>query len=626
MEGQQLITVPPAIELLLAISTENSLWPEELQDNPKIIAQAKMRRNLFEKLDKLFKQIPQATTEITQAIDLGKTDPKTVTEIYELLTDFLDADPYHKRLVLYLPLELLPNKTWQPLSNKLVKSINRFVGSYMMCWHELLKVNDVRANFIDGNILESELSPNGQSMVCKAAHLIPKLAQKGLISATEVQDLLNNCQNEILKESIVNTLPFLADMSFIYYGQTDKQKNMKGEVGENATDWLIKLPDNAEFELKKIEMRAALDLSRGIPKPRVAWERQERENVLIEKYADIIVAMLVKGSLITEDTRIFLLSTSDKIPCLAVINGIRKTIELVARDNLKKAKDIFLSHKDNIKHLWLQDVPETRDALTSMFSRLANLGVTDAAYTRKEFGIKLPQLDAPTLNSDIEAEIRELEPAIKSVATNRQISKLIYPVVLFFGSRLKGYAKRNADLDIAVFVRPGVPKNKHPEIRQMLSRIFSNKKIDGKIVQFWLEKEHDKLKIKDFPDADVALADSTWIHLLFAGVWLGEESAIHELYAKLLPRFIYSKGITFEDHDARSIWLDEMEREVLQYRLMHKGYKRLYPEQGGIHDKHADGLDWQSSFWDSGYRRLATKLFITRVFLPQLEDNKGQSV
>src|SRR3989344_255194 len=169
MQEKQPVIIFPAIESLLAIGTENSLWPAEVQNNPVIKRQAKIRRNLFEKLDALFREIPRSTIEITEAIDSKRTNPETVAEIYDLLADFLRADTSHQRLVLYLPLELIPDRTWRPPSQKLVISIDRFISSYMHSWHELLKTNDVRANFSDGNILEPELSPDGQSMICKAA-------------------------------------------------------------------------------------------------------------------------------------------------------------------------------------------------------------------------------------------------------------------------------------------------------------------------------------------------------------------------------------------------------------------------------------------------------------------------
>jgi len=73
------------------------------------------------------------------------------------------------------------------------------------------------------------------------------------------------------------------------------------------------------------------------------------------------------------------------------------------------------------------------------------------------------------------------------------------------------------------------------------------------------------------------------------------------------------------NREARGLYLEEMERDILQYRLMHKGYERFFPPAGGLHSAHADKVDGESMFWDSGYRQLATKLFASRVFLPKIK-------
>src|SRR3990167_7772515 len=104
-----LVAAPPPIEALLSVELKNSLWPKEIREDPGITAQAKMRRTLFAELDAVFRQIPHAAMEGTEAIELGKIDPETVARLYGSLADFLDADPYHRRLVLYLPFELIPN-------------------------------------------------------------------------------------------------------------------------------------------------------------------------------------------------------------------------------------------------------------------------------------------------------------------------------------------------------------------------------------------------------------------------------------------------------------------------------------------------------------------------------------
>lgn len=635
MPTRKLVVTSPPVESLLAAGKESSFWPKDILDNPEVVAQSETRRKLSAKLDDLFRWMPKPTTEITKAVDFGEIALEIAGEVYELLADFLEADQSHKRLILYLPFEFLPDKSWLMSSDKLADSARRFTEIYLKCWRELLKEIDVRANFSDGDILEPEISPGGQSMVCKAAHLIPKLAQKGLISVESVFNILTGDGSGVLKNSVIDALPVLADMSLVspeelkrimdlcdlYLYKTEKKKIVRESGKEKGKILLEKLVSDLDFETKKIDMREALDFSRGIPKLRVAWERQERENALIEKYAERISEMLVSGFLSSDDTRAFLARASDKVVRLSVINGVRKSAETIAEYDSEKAGQLFLAHEKCMRNLWLKNAPGTRDALISSFSRLANLGVVDFSYTER-FGIRLSRLDAQISKGEdiIGNEIRDLKPGVDFIATDPEVSRAVYPAVIFFGSRLKGYAKNSADLDVAVFIKPGVSKARRPEIRQALSRAFSHKKIDGKIVEFWLAEEKDGLRVLDFPDADVFLADSTWIHLLFAGVWLGKKDAIRELYSRLLPGFIYSEGKKFNGRDAKSVWLGEMEREVLQYRLMHKGYRRLYPEYGGIKTEHARGLDPQSSFWDSGYRRIAAKLFISRVYLPRLKE------
>ncbi len=69
--------------------------------------------------------------------------------------------------------------------------------------------------------------------------------------------------------------------------------------------------------------------------------------------------------------------------------------------------------------------------------------------------------------------------------------------------------------------------------------------------------------------------------------------------------------------NARTIWLQEIERDLLQYRLMHKGYAHARPEVSSFNSEHSSDIDSNSSFWDAGYRQVASQLFVNKVFLPQ---------
>jgi hypothetical protein len=88
---------------------------------------------------------------------------------------------------------------------------------------------------------------------------------------------------------------------------------------------------------------------------------------------------------------------------------------------------------------------------------------------------------------------------------------------------------------------------------------------------------------------------------------------VRELHEKLLAEYLRPKTGT-----SHKSFLEELERDILQYRLLHRGYARYFAEQGGLRRDCENEMDTQSAFWDSGYRRLATTLFIKKVFLPQL--------
>lgn len=205
-----------------------------------------------------------------------------------------------------------------------------------------------------------------------------------------------------------------------------------------------------------------------------------------------------------------------------------------------------------------------------------------------------------------------------SVESNAELSKLIYPATLLMGSRMNGYGKDTSDLDLAVFVRPDVSFEERARLQKLVREAFIHEKIQSQPMEFWLEENGNELSVQDFKNPDTALGDSTLAHPLL-GAWCGNESTVRELHERLLSGYLYSEGKKILDEDARCVWLEEMEHNILQYRLMHKGYERFFPAQGGIHTPHSDAIDDQSAFYDSGYRRLATQLFVNKVFLPQLK-------
>jgi len=497
-KNPKVVVVPPAVETLLEIDSKESYWPEDVKNNESLKKEAEARKKALESMDKITKNIP-ADLEIAEALGSGVINTDDLSEVYRSLTELFQSDPLNSRLILYLPFELLPPTNWSLQRPELMVAAENFTKMYVQKWQELLSVGDVRENFSEGDVLELELRGEEElERVVKAAHLIPKLVEKGLLSVQDVLALIENNPDTMLEGSVIDVLPVLVDMGFMTQDELDQA----------------------------IE---SYDVDLNYRKPKVVPEYKVTEN---------------------------------------------------------RAK-------------WLQD----KDLPVTMNQNSAEL-------------IDKPFEDREWLIQD---DVEEIQRAVESIQSNSELSRFIYPVSILFGSRIKGYGDIDADIDIAIFVRPEVKFGERNKLKEMLSQTFSHDKIKGKVVEFWIENMGEKFGIFDFEDSDSTLADSSWAHVLFEGSWIGDEIAIKELYKKLLSEFLYSKDKIVIGGDARTIWLEEMEKDTLQYRLMHKGYTRLFPKQGGIQTEHSGRIDGRSAFYDSGYRRLATKLYLSKVFLPQLE-------
>ena len=91
-----------------------------------------------------------------------------------------------------------------------------------------------------------------------------------------------------------------------------------------------------------------------------------------------------------------------------------------------------------------------------------------------------------------------------------------------------------------------------------------------------------------------------------------------------MPYFLETDEV-IHGREARELYLEELERDTLQYRLMHKGYERFYPSYGGIHTLHADKIDGDSVF---GTPVIATRQYsYLRVvfFYQKFPNEKGRT-
>lgn len=596
--AHSVVLLPPAIETLLARS-EDSPWPSPILSDPNLCAHAERRERLLSRLQYCFSHLPDPTTEFARAIETGDLDASAAADLYRLLGDFLEVEPQHARIILYLPFELIAPRGGT-MRMTVREPFERFMRAYMHAWERLLEESDVRANFVDGNILEPDLAPHGQPLVKKAAHLIPELVRRGYVSRDAMRALRDTTDDPVLSASITDALECL----LLPPAPPDSKAAFE-------RDWLSTLPEKITSGLAELEVRAARDYAHGLPPARIAWERLNNENLLASAYAEDLARYIV-GRDTEASEALALAASADGCLRAALFRGIGYAAEQLAGTDIRAAKRLA---KAFIMLLRAQETPS--DETEEVLARWSNMRLVDADDL---YGLPFvpPHLSGPfPTEGTFAKEVRGYSSAIAALQRDPRAASLLFPVAIFFGSWLKGYAKRKADLDVGVLVRPGTPFAERPRIRKMLQKLFPGEKIGGKVVEFWLEEGPEGLTIRDFPDPDVLLADPTWVHLLMSSVWLGERDALAELYAKLLAGFLHPKDATYHGRALREFWLEELEREVLQYRLMHKGYRRFFPPIGGV-DARAQGLDPVSTFWDSGYRRLATTLFISRVFLPRL--------
>ena len=592
-----IILAPPAVETLLAGAIE-SAWPAEIINNSAVVVSARQRINLRQKLASLFTLVRNPELDISTIWEQGVVARTEITAIYNLLIDFLELDEYNKRLVLYFPFELIPPASFVD------PTMTRFKAAYLRCWRALLNQTDVRANFVDGNILEPELAPEGQPLVRKAAHLIPILIQKGLVTIDEVlqlkqtadpllfadiEDAVADIKPNVLKPATVSVVP--------------------------STRWLLRLVGELETDLQKTEMRFELDQSRGYPPARVVWERRNRRELIAEKYAERASAYLCEHLDASKNVFALLMTRQPFFTQIVLIRALSLFGEKLVFKNSLEAKTLWEQFRN--VHPKALAIPELKDEIIGMLSRWVALGITTTTDVCT-MGLSLPELAADFITSSpLAQEVRGYSSVLRLFATDKLCRSLLYPVAIFFGSKFKGYAKSDADLDVAVFIKPAASVKDRKKVRQLVSQAFADESIGGKVVEFWLEENGKHLLIRDLDNPDALIADSTWGHLLFAGVWLGEKSAVKLLHKQLLSNFLRKQDSSVK-HNLRLMCLSEMEREVLQYRLLHKGYRRFFPVKGRINYPSSNRLSPESSFWDSGYRRLATQLFLARVFLPEL--------
>lgn len=776
------IFLPASVELFLSGTQQEAHLPQSIAENPDLIRQATQRRNLYAGLGRVFMQIADVNMDISEAVTKDMVSVSDVTLMYQELTDFLEDDPNNARIILYLPFQLLPFKDRQRKPDALGQAQEGFVKAYTNGWRRMLREDDVRANFVDGDILEPSLSSGMPPLVKKAAHLIPELVERGIVTMQEVIGLLQD-DDGVLVESVLSTLPVIADSknisrndwnnmlfssnntlidaalitshtleigtqlqpeeterifqlflpsqfenlgnddmyevlekrfnqvhtllkrnmlssddvtkvshmmlsgmkfwsmnagltalaiqvaehmpesvlgkalrskdTFAIYSDVDEvrawahkwDRKPKTELQSvevmNTTDawkrieqaktsvkpkpdekltkkWFEALPESVKFELDNITRVYDLEDRRGvIPKERLSWERIDKRLQVISRSAKDAATALRMGIVGKEDVRALCERTDEKGEYQLIgIKAIAEVVEGLGRTNTTQAQQLATHFEDVFVNAWNTGSLEVKDAVSNAWYHWAGLGVIEKSFAEK-FGLSFPEMDAVfpvDLDNLLQNQLQGIDAVVEGIDNGE-----VYPVFLLFGSQFKGYANKNADVDVASFVKPGVSWSDRKRVVGEVNNLLKDKEGLGKVVEFWLANKGDGLEVADVPLVENAIAEKNWVHVMLGSMWYGKKEDVDRLYKELIPQYVEDTSMPYELHeDRRAFFLREIERDVLQYRLMHKGYARYYPRRGGIGSEHGEGVDSQSDFWDPGFRRVATRLFLSKVFLPKV--------
>lgn len=584
--------------------------PDEVKNNPELIKASMERKGLLENLENIYSKIP-TLTNIEDALDQNLITIEEIEKFYISIVELIEKDKNSQRLLLYFPFELLPNEKYEKLIF--------FKDFYRANWKELLNQIDLRENFNTGDILEKDLRNSPLAGVSKAAHLIPFLIEKNILSTTELLDILEKEKDIIVTDSILDTLRILTEKGYlkeeelkkledsnninikntiklIRYDQKEEKLEQNGINTENTLESLEEVFNLMNLEISNIESN--ITNKEKLTQERTKWLTKTEKERTINRYSKIIyqkfsnsgeIENVLKNEDLKEENLISIIKVIEK----NIINSNQKDDYINLLNKLK-------SEQNNV----------IKDQIFNTFNRLKSINMDGGILNETEIN---------KIKNDKEKDIElKMVNILSEIKKNIILSKNVYPITLLYGSHLKGYGKETSDLDIAVFVKENSDFKDKTEIEQSFEDLLNKLNINGSVMEFWLKKENDSTLIQDFENQDENLGNSTLTSPII-GSWYGDKKSIETLQKQLIPQYLYSENKKIQNIEARKMWLKNMEQNLIQYRLMHKGYVERNIEQGGINSIYKDEIDGDSMFYDSGFRRLATKIYLEKIFLPQLK-------
>ena len=125
------------------------------------------------------------------------------------------------------------------------------------------------------------------------------------------------------------------------------------------------------------------------------------------------------------------------------------------------------------------------------------------------------------------------------------------------------------------------------------------------------DSDLDIVRYSDFKkDNKFYIGDPNQAHLFFNSAWLPGERVFN------IEDYVISAAWRYRKNGKRRLTLERIESNLIQYRLLHKGYSRFTGKTSFNTSSHPE-FDGDSPFYDDDFRKIATVLFYKYVWLPQ---------
>ena len=184
----------PANESFFDSKLADYAWPDYVLNDPNFKTQIKEQQLLVTLWRSVSRDLVSPASEISNM---------KLTELYKALTQYLGRDPYNQRIILYLPFALTKPIWNQDADPQLLQANVDFRFAYRRAFISQLHRLDVRANFVDGNVLEQDLR-NGQdhTRVIKVMHLVPGLIQSGFFTWNDVISIVEQNNDPMVVQTL----------------------------------------------------------------------------------------------------------------------------------------------------------------------------------------------------------------------------------------------------------------------------------------------------------------------------------------------------------------------------------------------------------------------------------------